>query len=142
MQDLYESRNSIYCYEGTNVLINRKNIKELDKLEEYDDFVSTIKLSELFMQGITGDFNIIHFTNIHRYLFENLYQFAGLFRTENIAKGDFRFAEWEYIEPELKKLLDSLAKENYLNGLSKEDLSKKLAYYMAELNVLHPFRER
>ena len=61
--------------------------------------------------------------------------------SENIAKGNFRFAEWEYIEQELIKLLDKLKEENYLQGLSKEELSKKLAYYMAELNVLHPFRE-
>ena len=42
---------------------------------------------------------------------------------------------------ELIKLLDKLKEENYLQGLSKKELSKKLAYYMAELNVLHPFRE-
>ena len=78
MQDFYESRNSIYCYEGTNVLINRKNIEDSNQLEEYDDFISTIKLSEIYMQEITGDFNIVHFTNIHRYLFEELYQFARI----------------------------------------------------------------
>ena len=47
----------------------------------------------------------------------------------------------EYIEQELEKLLENLKKENYLNGLSKSELSKRLAYYLSELNVLHPFRE-
>ena len=37
--------------------------------------------------------------------------------------------------------MNDLKEENYLSGLSKEDLTKRLAYYMAELNVLHPFRE-
>ena len=61
--------------------------------------------------------------------------------TENIAKGEFRFAQSEYIEPELENLLNKLKKENYLEGLDKKELAIKLAYYLAELNVLHPFRE-
>lgn len=65
----------------------------------------------------------------------------GLFRIENIAKDNFRFAEWPYIEQELRNLLMQLSYEGYLKGLNKEEMSKKLAYYMAELNVLHPFRE-
>ena len=48
---------------------------------------------------------------------------------------------WEYIESELENLLSKLKKEKYLEGLTKEQLSKKLAYYLAELNVLHSFRE-
>ena len=67
--------------------------------------------------------------------------FAGLFRTENIAKDNFRFAEWEYIEDELIKLLERLKNENYLQNLNKQELAEKLSYYTAELNVLHPFRE-
>lgn len=65
----------------------------------------------------------------------------GLFRNENIAKDYFQFAEWEYIESELTKLLDVLKKENLLANIPKEELAKRLAYYWAELNVLHPFRE-
>ena len=62
-------------------------------------------------------------------------------RNENIAKGVFRFAEWEYVEPELNRLLNELKNENYLSNLSKEVLSERLAYYLSELNVLHPYRE-
>ena len=74
-------------------------------------------------------------------MFEDIYPFAGKLREENIAKGEFRFAMWEYIESELENLLNKLKRENYLKELSKEQLSKKLAFYLAELNVLHPFRE-
>lgn len=62
-------------------------------------------------------------------------------RTENIAKDNFRFAEWQYIQSELIKLFVKLDEENYLVGLDKKTLSRQLAFYMAELNVLHPFRE-
>lgn len=74
-------------------------------------------------------------------MFEDIYPFAGEFRTEDIGKDEFRFAKWEYIEQELTKLLKQLAKEDYLAHLDKTNLATKLAYYMSELNVLHPFRE-
>ena len=79
--------------------------------------------------------------SIHKFLFEDIYPFAGLFRNENIAKDYFQFAEWEYIESELAKLLTELKNENFLSNLSKEKFAERLAYYWAELNVLHPFRE-
>ena len=141
MYDLYEARNSIYCYENTDVLKNKLNIKDKQKLYNYERKIVLAKLYILRQKQIIGEFDIYHLINIHKFLFEDIYDFAGLFRSENIAKGNFRFAEWEYIEQELLKLLNKLKDEKYLIGLSKEKLSQKLAYYMAELNVLHPFRE-
>lgn len=141
MYDLYEARNSIYCYENTDILKNKLNIKDKEKLYDYERKIVLTKLFILRQKEIIGKFDIYHFTNIHKFLFEDIYNFAGLFRSENIAKGNFRFAEWEYIERELIKLLDELKAEKYLEGLTKQELAKKLAYYMAELNVLHPFRE-
>lgn len=138
---MYEARNSIYCYEGTNTLVNKLDIKDSKLLEEYEKTTVALKLLSLEKQGISGNFDITHFSNIHRFLFDEIYLFAGLFRTENIAKDNFRFAEWEYIESELNKLLDNLKSENYLQNLDKQVLAERLAYYTAELNVLHPFRE-
>ena len=141
MSDLYESRNSIYCYKDTNVLINKLNIKDQDKLNKKDSNISAVKMFELRQNKSIGNFDIKHFISIHKYIFEDLYEFAGLFRTENIAKGNFSFAEWNYIEDELNRILKELAEEEYLQNLSKKDLANRLAYYMSELNVLHPFRE-
>lgn len=138
---MYEARNSIYCYEGTNTLVNKLDIKDPKLLEEYEKSTVALKLLSLEKQGISGNFDITHFSNIHKFLFDEIYLFAGLFRTENIAKDNFRFAEWEYIESELNKLLDNLKSESYLHNLNKQTLAEKLAYYTAELNVLHPFRE-
>lgn len=138
---MYESHNSVYCYENTNVLVNKLNIKNAEALANYETSIVALKLMALDKKGITGNFDINHFVSIHKFLFDEIYPFAGLFRTENIAKDYFQFAEWQYIESELQRLLNELKNENYLNGLSKEDFSKRLAYYWAEINVLHPFRE-
>ena len=139
--DLYEARNSIYCYPGTDVLINKLNIKDNQLLSEAERKIVLTKSYELRKNSKIGNFDLDHFLKIHEFLFEDIYPFAGKFRNENIAKGYFSFAEWQYIEPEIKRLFDKLKAENYLQGKSREELVKGLAYYLSELNVLHPFRE-
>ncbi len=141
MSDLYEARNSIYCYKDSDVLVNKFDIHDNKKLEEIERKIVLAKLYELRQNHQIGNFDITHFVGIHKFLFEDIYPFAGLFRNENIAKGNFSFAEWEYIEEQLKKLLDQLKEENYLQELDRNTFIKRLSYYMAELNVLHPFRE-
>lgn len=141
MRDIYETYNSKYCYPGTTVLKNKLNIMNIEKLQTYEAKITAAKSLGLRKSGITGNFDSNHIKQIHKYLFEDVYPFAGQFRTENIAKGEFRFAQFEYIEAELESLLNKLKKEEYLQGLNKKDLATKLAYYLAELNVLHPFRE-
>ena len=141
MSDLYEARNSIYCYPDSNVLKNKFNIKDSKLLEELERKITLVKLFELRQNNNIGNFDINHLINIHKFLFEDIYPFAGLFRTENIAKDNFSFAEWQYIEEQLKNLLDNLKQENYLANLDTKTFIKRLAYFMSELNVLHPFRE-
>lgn len=141
MNDLYEARNSIYCYQDSNVLVNKLGIKDNHKLETLERKIVLAKLYELRQNQQIGSFDMKHLVGIHKFLFEDIYPFAGLFRSENIAKGSFSFARWEYIDKELDRLLEELKNENYLQGLEQEQFVKRLSYYMAELNVLHPFRE-
>ena len=140
-KDLYNERNSNYCYPNSNILINKLDIHDKQVLQKYEAKITAAKLLALRYKGIIGNFDAEHLNKIHTYLFEDIYPFAGKYRNENIAKGVFRFAEYEYIESELKKLLDKLKEEKFLNGLSKEKLAERLAYYLSELNVLHPYRE-
>jgi len=131
----------MYCYPGTNVLKNKLNIRDSNKLFEIEKQIVLVKSYILRQNKIRYTFDKRHFTYLHDFLFSDIYPFAGKFRTENIYKGSFTFASWEYIESELDRLLKELKSENFLQGLDKENLSKRLAYYLSELNVLHPFRE-
>ena len=135
------AKNSMYCYPGTNVLKNKLNIRDSNKLFEIEKQIVLVKSYILRQNKIRYTFDKRHFTYLHDFLFSDIYTFAGKFRTENIYKGSFTFASWEYIESELDRLLKELKSENFLQGLDKENLSKRLAYYLSELNVLHPFRE-
>lgn len=141
MEDFYNTRNSIYCYPGTNTLINKLDIHDSNKLFKLEKQIVLAKSYILRQNNNIHTFDKKHFLHIHKFLFEELYPFAGKFRTENISKGEFTFAWWEYIENELDRLLNELKSENYLEGLNKKELSKRLSYYLSELNVLHPFRE-
>ena len=138
---MFEEKNSKYCYEGTNVLINKMNIKDFEELKKYEMRIVSLKLVALHKKGISGDFSKQHFINIHKFMFEDLYDFAGKIRTENIAKDNFRFADVQFIDSEMDRIFNELQNENFLEGISKERLAERLAYYWGELNVLHPFRE-
>ena len=140
-QNIFNERHSNYCYDNSNILINKLNIKDNKLLQIYEAKITAAKLLSLRKKGIIGNFDLKHLNDIHLFLFEDIYPFAGKFRNENIAKGAFRFAEWEYIETELNNLLLNLKNENYLYGIPKENLADKLAFYLSELNVLHPYRE-
>ncbi|WP_310144275.1 Fic family protein [Paenibacillus amylolyticus] len=79
---------------------------------------------------------------MHRYLFKEVYPFAGKVRNENIAKDNFSFARLEFVEEAAKDLFRSLKNEKQLKGLQFHEFSERAAHYKAEINVLHPFRER
>lgn len=77
---------------------------------------------------------------LHKYLFGDINAFAGHFRKESIAKGKTTFEAPLGIKPKLTKLLAELRREYYLQDAGV-DFITRLAYYFAELNYIHPFRE-
>jgi fido (protein-threonine AMPylation protein) len=78
---------------------------------------------------------------IHHFLFQDVYAWAGEFRTVPIAKGDSFFARPEHIGSELQKLFHQLAGERCLRGNDSKVFCERAAYYLGEINALHPFRE-
>lgn len=140
--DPAENRQSIYCYKDTDVLINKENIRDAKALAQYEADITMLRQYQLEKeQAVRGRFGITHLKRIHKYIFQDIYPFAGKFRIENIYKGSTLFCQWQFIEENLKKLFNELKKDNYLKGPSPEEFSKKAAYYMSELNMIHPFRE-
>jgi cell filamentation protein len=103
--------------------------------------MSTARLGELRLQPIKGNFDLEHLKRIHQYIFQDVYPFAGQIRNEDIFKGTTRFAHWRYIEDSFATEYRNLQKENFLRETSKEFFAKRAAHYMAEINMLHPFRE-
>lgn len=88
-----------------------------------------------------GKFDIQHLKAIHRHLFQDVYDWAGEERTVSISKGKTLFCNPRFIADTVTDILGKLAKENHLKGLPPEDFVDRVAYYILELNVAHPFRE-
>lgn len=132
---------SIYCYPDTEVYLNNFGIMDSDELSNLEADLTTIRLSELSLNQKKGKFGVAHLKNIHRYIFQDIYPFAGKIRVEDISKGDTQFCLCQYIESNLEILLGKLKSENYLANDSSDLFVEKMAYYMAELNIIHPFRE-
>ncbi|WP_280770029.1 Fic/DOC family protein [Salipaludibacillus daqingensis] len=136
----YGSGKSTYCYDGTGVLINHFDIREEDRLLQLDAILTSQRLSELQIQPVKGNFSFEHLKHIHYYIFQDIYPFAGKLRTENISKGGFSFAPALHLEESGLNLFQRLQAESW-NVSSKEDFADLLAFYLAEINVLHPFRD-
>ena len=137
----YEGAN-FYCYPEANVLINKLHLKDGGKLDQTERKINLLKLIEFNKNPIRGNFNFTHFCDIHHYLFCDLYEWAGHPRKGGfMSKGNTLFANSDFIESLFADYYEKLEKENFLKGLDKTIFCERLAYFMGEVNTIHPFRE-
>lgn len=139
--DVYSVASSIYCYPDSSVLKNKLDIRDPVLLRKVEADLSTARQAEIFRTPVVGRFTATHLCNIHRKLLGDVYSFAGHFRREDIAKGPTRFVTYSQIKEKLQRLLGQLQQEKWLENVPFEAFAARSAYYMAELNYIHPFRE-
>lgn len=137
----YDSSDKKYCYPGTDVLVNKFGIKDQELLKTCEQELTRFNLVKLEERPLKGNFDLKHLQRIHNAIFKDIYPFAGQLRTVDISKGYFTFASYPYIKNEADKLFKHLKNEKLLIGIDIDEFSKRAAHYMAEINVLHPFRE-
>jgi cell filamentation protein len=130
-----------YVYPGTDVLCNLLDLRDAAELAEREAALSAIRIAQLERRFIAGDFDLTHLRATHRYIFGDVYSWAGDLRTVRITKGGDLFALPEHIGPYLTTLFADLARENRLHGLGFEQFVERLTHYYAEINAVHPFRE-
>ena len=114
-------------------LENKLGIKSSAELAREEERISKKKAVELFENGMlekleAGKFQTL--CGIHKYLFDDIYDFAGKIRTVNISKGNFRFAPLMYLETEIKNV-DKMPQNTF------DEIVEKYV----EMNIVHPFRE-
>ena len=114
-------------------LENKLGLTNSADLAREEERISKKKAVELFEKGILDDLPAGKFSTlqvIHKYMFEDIYDFAGKIRTVNIAKGNFRFAPLMYLEAALTNI-DKMPQLNF------DEIVEKYV----EMNIAHPFRE-
>ena len=115
------------------MLENKLKITNLVELSKEEERITKLKALELFDSKKIDEFAIGTFKglkSIHEFLFSDIYYFAGQIRTENISKGNFRFASCLYLKDILNKI-DKMPQNNF------DEIIKKYV----EMNIAHPFRE-
>lgn len=127
-----------YVYPGTNVLINHFDIRDAKALQEIEGVIFALKSDAILPKGF---FDYAHLKAIHAHFFSEIYAWAGLERTVDIAKGESYFAHCTYITPTLSKLFLQLKNDDYLQRLDQAAFCNRLSFYFNEINAAHPFRE-
>jgi cell filamentation protein len=115
------------------VLENKLNIKSQIELNKIEEKITKQKAKQLFDSGDISKVEVGTFKGlayIHKYLFEDIYFFAGKIRDVNISKGNFRFASAMYLKQALKEI-DKMAQSSF------DEIVEKYV----EMNIAHPFRE-
>ena len=112
---------------------NKLGLTTSAELAREEERISKKKAIDLFEKDIlknlpAGKFSTLQ--TIHKYLFEDIYEFAGEIRNVNIAKGNFRFAPLMYLKPALESI-DKMPQSNF------DEIVEKYV----EMNIAHPFRE-
>ena len=130
----------IYCYPDADVLKNKMGIRDLEQLKQMEKWLTMLRILELVDKPIRGKFDLMHLQSIHRYIFQDVYEWAGEIRKVDIAKGNL-FCNVKFIESQAEEIFGKLKEENYLQGLNEKEFSVRLAYYFSEINALHPFRD-
>ncbi len=130
-----------YHFEQEDVLSNKLGITDSDRLKEAEAAICHARTLELAANPVEGNFDFTHLKRIHERLFGDLYDFAGKARDINLAKGHSRFCQAIHIDSSQRAIFEQLKREEYLCGLDKATFAHRLAYFSAELNGLHPFRE-
>jgi cell filamentation protein len=129
--------------EGSEVPKNKLGIKEAELIHEIENNL-LLQAYEHFTSQITEKtlLNETYFISLHKKTFESLYDFAGLYRTVNMSKGDSQFCLAKYLSSESKRIFTELENDAYLlTCKNKKDFIKRLTYYKSELIALHPFYE-
>ena len=135
------------CYPDSDVLINKYNIRDKEMLEKFEIQKVFAKLLGLDVKPtrISYTYDVEHIVNIHKYLFGDIYEWAGTFRKENLYKservlsgGSAEYADYHEIEERLEKLLEEYADVDWKRNTKKADV---VSDFLLALWSIHPFRE-
>jgi cell filamentation protein len=127
-----------YIYPGSRVLINKFGITDAARLAYFERELVVQRAAE----GIpSGQFDLPHLQNIHRHLFQDVYEWAGQLRTVEISKAGHPFQLRRFIETGMADVFRRLLNRGFLSGLSTYAFAKEAAEIIGDVNYVHPFRD-
>lgn len=133
------SGDAVYCYPPDySVLRNKLDIRDAATL----DTVERRLVVARSIAGVPdGAFDLAHLRAIHRYLFQDVFDWAGQLRTVEIAKGGSQFQFLRYIETGMADVHRRLVAQDFLKSLPANDFAERAGELIGDVNYVHPFRE-
>ncbi|MFA6933834.1 MAG: Fic family protein [Sphaerochaetaceae bacterium] len=125
-------------YEDTGCLVNFFNIRDKKALKEVENRIVPIRMAQILAQDLPASFNFDTLCTLHSNLFSDIFPSAGCLRTEEAAKRTV-FCQPQYIEQMAQSIFDKLRDDSYLYGKDRESFINDFAFYMGEVEALHPF---
>ena len=129
------------CYKGTTTLINKLGIRDEMQLQKNETLITTYIAAELIQQPLKPEFGFSDYREIHRQLFDTLYDWAGEPRKIGLSKTATTFVAPKSITDLGERIFLRLNKLNYFIGLPRQEFIVETADLYHTLNMLHPFRE-
>lgn len=129
------------CYKGTSCLINKLNIQDERQLELIESQITLGKISMLLKNPLNGNFDFNHYKAIHKFIFEDLYEWAGNIRSVNLSKKGTVFVKADEIEKIAEACFKRLKECNFFKDLQFDDFIDEITDFYCITNNLHPFRE-
>jgi len=120
---------------------NHFSITDYSELQRFEAPLVAKRGGELIDHPVNGGFDAKHLMATHKYLFQDVFPWAGEFRVVDMSKGASNFARAIYMASALNELLSKLHWEGQLTGREQSAFAARAAYYLGEINAIHPFRE-
>lgn len=131
----------VYCYLGSSVLKNKLDIQGQAQLDAFEADITLARIVAISDKSLDGNFNFDHLKRIHYEIFQDIYDWAGQVRRVDILRENSRFANVRMIDSAAQKIFNDLGEEQFFEGKDVATVAKRLAHYLSEINVLHPFRD-
>jgi len=129
------------CYKGTSVLINKFDIRDGVRLDIMEQGLTSALIAKAFIEISFENVDFNFYKMLHKYVFSDIYDWAGEIRKVNMSKKGANFCSYEKIEELGTQIFNKLKKNNYLKNFSTEECLDEFTELYCSLNKLHPFRE-
>jgi cell filamentation protein len=130
-----------YVYPGTNIRINKFGILNPYAIDQVARATSTLRAELLRLGPLAGDFDLPHLQAIHRFLFQDIYPWAGEIRVVDFDRSEDPYSHPDSIVGACTQLFARLHCERLLRDLAYDQFIQRLAYYLQRLYTIHPFRD-
>ncbi len=128
-------------YPDTKCLVNYFNLKDKQVLKKVELFCANVRTCELFLKNEVHPFTFNYLMEIHEAIFGDVYPSAGVIRYEEVTRRT-EFCRPQNIEKMADEIFSKLAHDRYLAHIEdRDDFINDLAFYMGEIEALHPFRD-